>query len=57
MQINATRPDPGGLYPSQLEPERVQLIRWHDSCSAALRNRLLRGGAKPHGRFGRGETG
>ena len=36
MQINATRPDLGGLYLSQLEPERVQLIRWHDSCSAAL---------------------
>jgi hypothetical protein len=36
MTINTTRPDLGGMYLNQLQPERVQLIRWHDSCTAAL---------------------
>ena len=34
--INATRPELGGMYLNQLQPERVQLIRWHDDCVAAL---------------------
>jgi hypothetical protein len=36
MTINTTRPDLGGMYLNQLQPERVQLIRWHDNCTAAL---------------------